>query len=317
MTKLKILVSAPIKHIETKRKILNKNFKCKYINHNHHNKINLLLKISDGWICSPSPKKLISIENYPNIKFIKFIATPSTGTTHISNKLIKNTSIKVLSISMDKKIKTIKASSEYTFSLALTLIKKINLARKYVNLGYWREKETYLRSNELFNKTAGIIGYGRIGKNLNTYAKAFGMKTIIYDPKVKNNNSNKINNIKLIQDNCHIIFICINFTFNNLNFINKKFFSKLKKRPFIINTSRGEVVNEADLLYALKSKIISGAGLDVLKNEQNLDINNNKLVKYSKKNHNLLITPHIAGLTFESEYKAMSITIELINKFYK
>jgi D-3-phosphoglycerate dehydrogenase len=70
-------------------------------------------------------------------------------------------------------------------------------------------------------------------------------------------------------------------------------------------------------LYALKKKKIKGAAIDVIKGEQNLNLKKNKLVLYSKKNENLLITPHIAGLTPQSEAKAMNISIELIKKYFK
>ena len=317
MKKLKVLVTAPLHHINNQKIILSKLFDCIFVNHNSIKKINNLLINCDGWICSPSPTKLISLNNYTNIKYIKFIATPSTGTTHISQELKKSKNIKILSLSLSKKINSIKASSEYTFSLALSLIKKIPFARDFVHFYNWRNIEDKLRSNELFEKNVGIIGYGRIGRNIAKYSKAFGMKTIIYDIKKNFNNFNKSINLKKIISNDEIIFLCISYNPSNINFINQKFFESLKKMPYIINTSRGEMIDENSLLFALKNRLIKGAAIDVLTDEQNLDLRKNKLVNYSKKNKNLIITPHIAGLTYESEAKAMSLTIELIRSHYK
>lgn len=317
MKKIKILVTAPLKHIIGQKKILEKNFECTFLNHDQHKKINHLLKFNTGWICSPSPKKLISFFNYPNVKNLKFIATPSTGTTHISEEIKKDLNIKILSLSMTKKINLIKASSEYTFSIALTLIKKILSAQKYVKKGHWRDVENILRSDELFQKTVGIIGFGRIGKNLLKYSNAFGMEPIIYDPNVRKDRYNNIKNLEKIKSKCHIIFVCINYTKKNIEFINRDFFMNLKKNPYFINTSRGEIVNEQALLMALKKKLIKGAAIDVLQNEQSLNLSKNKLVNFAKSNENLIITPHIAGLTFQSESKAIDLVIELIKKNIK
>ena len=265
---MKVLVTTPLHHINKQKKKLQKNYNCTFLNHNEHHKINKLLKYNQGWICSPSPTKLISKINYPNIKYLKFIATPSTGTNHISFDIKKDQSIKIVSLSLSKKINLIKASSEYTFALALNLIKKISIAEKYVKKGFWRNIEDRLRSDELFEKKVGIVGFGRIGKNIMKYSKAFGMHSIIYDPNIKKNKYNLIKNLKRIKSECDLIFICINFNKKNINFIDKRFFSELKRKPFFINTSRGEVVDEKALLTALKLNLVRSAAVDVLAGEQ-------------------------------------------------
>ena len=315
---MKILVTAPLHHIIKQKKQLQKKYDCTFLSHNDHQNINKLLKHNQGWICSPSPTKLISKKNYPNIENLNFIATPSTGTNHISNEIKNNKKIDILSISLSKKVNLIKASSEYTFALALNLIKKILIADKYVKKGFWRNIEDKLRSDELFEKKVGIIGFGRIGKNIKKYSNVFGMHPIVYDPNVKKNNYNSIKNLKKIKNQCDLIFVCINLNKKNIKFINKKFFSELKCKPFFINTSRGEVVDEKALLAALKHNLIKSAAIDVITGEQKLNLLKNDLVKYSLRfPHKLLITPHIAGLTYQSESKAIEILMELINKKFK
>ena len=164
----------------------------------------------------------------------------------------------------------------------------------------------------------GIIGFGRIGKNILNYSNAFGMQSIIYDPNIKKNNYNSIKNLKRIKNESDLIFVCINLNKKNINFINKKFFLELKCNPFFINTSRGEVVDEKALLNALKLNLIKSAAIDVIAGEQKLNLLKNDLVKYSLKYpEKLLITPHIAGLTYQSESRAIEILMELINKQFK
>ena len=100
---MKILVTAPLHHIIKQKKQLQKKYDCTFLSHNDHQNINKLLKHNQGWICSPSPAKLISKKNYPNIENLNFIATPSTGTNHISNEIKNNKNIDILSISLSKK----------------------------------------------------------------------------------------------------------------------------------------------------------------------------------------------------------------------
>ena len=109
-----------------------------------------------------------------------------------------------------------------------------------------------------------------------------------------------------------ILFICVNLNDKTKNMINHVWFKKIKKGSILINTSRGEIVSETGLIKALKSKVLSYVATDVVKDEQK-DIKKNKLIKFSKINDRLLITPHIAGLTYESEEKAAQQSLITIN----
>ena len=96
--------------------------------------------------------------------------------------------------------------------------------------------------------------------------------------------------------------------------VNKTWFNQMTRKPFFINTSRGEIIDEKSLINALKNKKIKGAAIDVLSNEQNILSKGHKLVEYQKNNDNLIITPHIAGLTVDSELKAAKEVIKIIKK---
>ena len=144
----------------------------------------------------------------------------------------------------------------------------------------------------LSQSTLGIVGYGRIGKKLASIAKHFGMKTLIFTRK----NNLKLNDLAKKSD---VISINLSLNKNTKNIINKKFFSKMKTGSYFINTSKGDIVNYNDLLIYLK-KNINGAAIDVYKNENSNDKEIIKLINYSKKNNNLILTPHIAGSTVDS-----------------
>lgn len=116
-------------------------------------------------------------------------------------------------------------------------------------------------------------------------------------------------------------FISIHIHLNELTkgLINKDFFTKMKKTGIIINTSRGKVINEFDLLYALENKLIYGAGLDVIDGEwlSSKELYNHPLIKFSRENNNLLITPHIGGATIESIVGARIFMAKKIAAFIK
>jgi D-3-phosphoglycerate dehydrogenase len=294
-----------------------KNFNCIIINSSDINLIKKYLKTAKVWLCSPAPVYKIDSDLLKIAKDLKVIITPSTGTTHIDTNFCKKNNIIIQNILKTPLIKKIHASSEFSFSLMLALIKNIPQAIRAVKSGHWRNEEDILRSRELFGKNVGIIGYGRIGKNLTRYCKSFNMKVNIFDPlisKVKQKNLNHYNDLKEMLSISDIVFLCISYSEKNYKFMNFKYFRHMKKNSIFVNTSRGEAICESSLIKSIKSKRINKSAVDVVSNEQE-KIDENILIKYSKKNENLLITPHMAGLTFESETKAAQQCFEILNSY--
>ena len=120
-----------------------------------------------------------------------------------------------------------------------------------------------------------------------------------------------------LLSNADIVSVSVHLNDQTKLMCNDSFFKKMKKNSIFINTSRGEIVKESSLIKALKSKRTKFAAVDVIQNEQKIDLSKNKLIQYSKENNNLIITPHMAGLTYESENLAATITFQNLNKFFK
>jgi phosphoglycerate dehydrogenase-like enzyme/CMP-N-acetylneuraminic acid synthetase len=318
--KKKLLITCPTFFIN---KNIIKNLKKKYdlvIDSKNIKINNNLLKNTNYWICNPCPTYKIDKKLLEKFSNLEILITPSTGSNHIDHEYCKN-KIKIFSLKNNRYIKQIKASSEYTFAMLLTAARKIPTAIDYVKKGYWRNIEDKLRSFEFKGKTLGIIGFGRIGQNLYKYSKAFELNVIAYDPFIKNykksQNLKFASNLKTLCNKSDIICVCVNLNYETKNLINENIFKQMKKGVIFINSSRGEVVNEIDLLKYLKNKKISTAFLDVLSNENDQDFEKNKLIKYSIKNNNLYISPHIAGLTYQSEIKAFEYSIKILHEFTK
>ena len=191
-------------------------------------------------------------------------------------------------------LNNITPTPEFIFGLIILLTKNFLKSLEFSKKNQWKPKETaeFSFNKMLSQSTLGIIGYGRIGKKLNAIAKSFRMKTIIFTRK---------NNIKLttVAKKSDIITINLSLNKQTKNMINRKFFARMKNNSYFINTSKGEIVNYNDLIKHLK-KNINSAAIDVYKNENRNDKEVINLIKLSKQNNKLILTPHIAGSTLDS-----------------
>ena len=252
-------------------------------------------------------------------KKLKIIGSPSTGTDHLDLDLIKKKGIQCFDISKEfRLIKKFTATSELAFALMLSLNRKIVQSSQKAKQGIWSREE--FQGFQLFGKTLGIIGLGRLGKISAQIGNGFGMKIIANDIK----KFNKENYIKMVSlerliKTSDIITIHIHLNKTTENLINYDVFKNMKKSAFLINTSRGKIINENDLIKALKNKLIRGAGLDVIDGEWLDDATRkkHKLITYARNNSNLLITPHIGGATKESIYYSRVFMAKKIARLIK
>lgn len=320
MTKINLLITAPLEFtLGLQEKIKTEtNLFYLYGKSTYDIKKSLSTNKIDAWICSPCPTYKIDQSFVSLCPELKFIATPSTGTNHIDLDYLKLNNIKVWSLRDSKIVNKIYASSEFTFALMIALIRKIPDAINEVKKNNWRNVEANLRGRELSGMNIGIIGYGRIGSNLARYCNAFNMRVTVYDPYVNVNDNQilQVNKLELMLPEIDILVVCIHLTKDTFGFINDTIFSNLKKGSFFINTSRGEIIRENALIRYLQSGHIQAAAVDVISDELNDNHQKNILIEYAKENNNLLITPHIAGLTYDSETKAQTAAYEAVFDFF-
>ena len=246
---------------------------------------------------------------------LKYLASAATGFTHLDLKEIKKRKITLIKLENIKDTKNIYASSEYCLLLILATIRKLRKAIEIVNQGNWRNHEQMLRGNEISKFRFGLYGFGRIGKNIFKHLKLMSNKIHFFDPNVKKTKGiKKYKSINEFLKNTDCLVICSKLNDKNFNFFNIKTLKLLRKGSIVINISRGEIVNENHLIKLLRSKHILSYGTDVVSNENRILRKQNPLINFSKKNDNILVSPHIGGLTFESESKALNI---VMNKLYK
>lgn len=232
---------------------------------------------------------------------LKYILTATTGLNHIDTNFLKSTSITVISLKgEDKFLATIPSTAEHTWALLMAIVRKIPFAFESVKKNSWDRNQ--FKSHNLNSLTLGIFGYGRVGKQVAQMAKAFRMKVLIYDiKKIESREFIIAENAEELFSNSNIVSIHIDYAEFNEDIINKTLLRKLKKGSFLINTSRGELLKDEDVIFYLENKTLAGVAVDVLKNETSENKRtSNLLLNYARKNNNLIITPHIAGATYES-----------------
>lgn len=243
---------------------------------------------------------------------LKVIATPTTGLNHIDLEEAKRRGIKVISLKGHTSfLKDIPTTAEETLALMMALVRNIPWSFEDVKKGNWNRDKW--RGHQFIHKTLGLLGCGRLGKIVAKYGKALGMKIISADPHVdegvmKRYGVEKVPMDKLFKDS-DILSIHVSLEPDTQNLVKEKHLKMMKPTAYLINTARGEIIDEKALLKALQKKWIAGAALDVMWNEVGgAHLKNNQLLNYSITNNNLLIVPHLGGATYE----AMQVTEDFI-----
>jgi len=205
--------------------------------------------------------------------------------------------------------------AEYVITCSLSLLKNIAIAHHGTSSGQW--PRTSIDSRELGGKTLGLLGFGVIGKKVSWLAQVFGAKVIAYDPFVKESEASK-HNVSLVKqedlfDLSDVISIHLPLTDQTRNLINARSFNLMKQNPIIINSSRGSIVNEKDLLRAYSEKIISGFALDVYSSEPVEE----DFYKHISNSMNCILTPHNSGVTTESNVRVSQFIAEKTINFLR
>jgi D-lactate dehydrogenase len=257
------------------------------------------------------------------------IAAMSTGYDHIDLKAAQEKNITVCNVPSYGEVTV----AEHTMALILALTRKLFPSIKRVKEGVYDFHG--LRGIDLQGKTLGVIGTGKIGVQVIKRAKAFDMHVVAYDPFPNKQAQREFDftytTLDKLLGSSDIITLHVPLLPTTQHLINKKNIGKIKKRAYLINTSRGALVEPEALVRALKSKQLAGAGLDVLEDEKLIQdeeqiINGTYSTSQMKTNlmNNLLIdhphvivTPHNAFNSTEALQRIVNTTIENIQAFCK
>ena len=262
----------------------------------------------EGLICFPYDK--IDSDLIDIAKNLKVISTYSVGFDHIDTQYAKKKKIRV---GYTPEILT-DATADLAFSLMLDVLRRVSEGDRIVRNGKWRQiygAYDYV-GTDLQGKTLGIFGLGRIGSTLAKRAKSFDMKIVYHNRKPVSKNKEKLLGVKYVTldkliTQSDVISIHVPHTKETNQLFDMKIFKKMKKSAFLINTARGKIVNEKDLIIALNKKIIAGAALDVYESEP--ISGKHPLTKIQ----NVVLAPHIGSSTKETRAKMAEITVKNLN----
>ena len=204
--------------------------------------------------------------------------------------------------------------AEYVISSSLSLLKKTKLINEKTQSGQW--PRTSITTNELRGKILGLIGFGDIAKKVLKLINAFEVTTIAFDPFITSQEMEEHNVKKVTFENILSLadIISIHVPLNNETkyLFDKKTFQKMNNKPIIINSSRGGIINETDILEAYKNNYISGFALDVYEHEPV----NKIFLKSITNDMNCILSPHIAGVTEESNTRVSEFIMNKTNEFF-
>lgn len=232
---------------------------------------------------------------------LRAIATNTTGVPHIDVEAAEVRGIRVFSLKDEQAfLDTITPTAEHTWGLLLALIRRTGPAQQSVLAGGWNRRP-FGAPAMLSRLSLGIIGYGRLGRRVARYGRAFDMPVRFYDPAPRTGEPGiePVASIEELVAWADVVSLHAPALPTTRGLISAEAFRRFKPGAYFINTARAEIVDEIALLEALESGRLAGAALDVLDGEfaPDFDAGSHPLVAYARNHENLLITPHIGGST--------------------
>lgn len=240
---------------------------------------------------------------------LKFIARAGSGLENIDVSYAKSKKIKCFNAAEGNR----QAVAEHSIGMILSLFNNLNVSDQEVRNGKWNREKN--RGIELSGKTIGIIGFGNNGSAFAEVLEGFGVKILSYDKYLETYSYQS--SMQKIYKHADVVSLHIPLTEETKYLVNKDFIEKFEKNIFIINTARGKCVNTKDLVMKIKDRKVLGACLDVLEYEkisfeQLSESGENQDLRFLLENKNVILSPHIAGWTQESNLKISEILSEKI-----
>lgn len=269
----------------------------------------LVIERSRGAQIILTNKTVLSAEAFEALPGIRYIGVLATGFNIVDIPAAQRAGVVVTNVPAYGT----SSVAQHAFALILELTSQVGLSNVSVQSGEWAASRDWSYSKkqqvELADKTLGIVGLGQIGRAVARIAVGFGMRVIYSNPKLKTDTDCEYKELTQLFTESDIVTLHCPLTKATEGFVNAGLISKMKPTAFLINTSRGLLVNELDLAHALNEGLIAGAGMDVLSTEPPLS--DNPLLNAK----NCFITPHNAWATKEARTKLLNLAVENIRCF--
>lgn len=248
---------------------------------------------------------------------LKAIVTATTGLDHVDANFAQSRGITVLSLQGETEfLRTVSATAEHTWALLLALLRRVPQASAAVQQGGW-DRDAF-RGRELDGKRLGIVGLGRVGQKVAHYAQAFNMVVGAYDPYALEwvEGVWRAPSLADLLHRSDVLSLHAPLTSETEGMIGADELAQLPPGAVLVNTSRGQLLNEEALVRALEGGHLGGAALDVVSQEREpAQRRESPLLGYAACHDNLLFTPHIGGATHESMAKTEIFMARKLERF--
>ena len=311
---LKIGIITPVRHIKNVFERLETIGDVVYLPDPYEN------ELSDLWNChilftNPNKTKIFLGEKILNhFSRLQIIVTASTGTVHIDKDFCKERNIKIISIGRElETLERITSTAELALTGTLVACRRyiacVNDARNIDNWDY----EKYV-GRQILNKSVGVVGYGRLGKMYSQYMLALGANLFVYEKDCKKNVDvpcTIVDSMDEIFDICEIISLHIHADKDNLKVINDLLLSKAKTNLILVNTSRGEIIDERAVVKFLRANKDATYVSDVISDEAT-NRKHSPLYSQDLDERQIIISQHIGGMTQDAQEIAYNKAIDLL-----
>jgi D-3-phosphoglycerate dehydrogenase len=311
-----VLVATPTRHLPDVRVALSR-----------LGRVSLLDTFSRDVVLSHLPSRALFVN--PNaqsffidaeiIRSVEIICTASTGTDHIDVEAANRMGVRVISLRDDPIIYKLPGTAELALSLTLAIIRNISTGWESVKGGNWNYLE--FMGHEFQSLTVGVLGLGRLGSMYAQMCRGIFGEVIAYDTaSMLPQTFPKMVDFDSLLSQSDVLSIHVHHDSSNHHLIGKSEINRMLRNPYLINTSRGGIVDEDAIGKAVLDRNLRGYAADVIEDEYALDdVRSNSLVQISKedKTANLIITPHVGGMTYEGQSRAWLVSVNKLEQALK
>jgi D-3-phosphoglycerate dehydrogenase len=313
----KVLVITPVDHINGVKGSLESFAEVTYLEDPSLKEVFNIIKDYDAIFTNPNKSKVfIGSDLIDAAKNLKVICTASTGTNHIDKDYALENGLPILALTEERKvINRISSTAELAFALTMASLRHLVRSHNNALNGEWDYMNYIWRQMNCL--TVGVIGYGRLGKMYSNYCKAFGSRVIVYDPykHIDDVDIEQVNNLDSLLQESDVISLHVHVSDETQDMLDAQALSKMKKDVLIVNTSRGDIVQESDLVRFLSNNQEARIATDVIADEQRNRLKS-PLLEYAKKSEQVILTQHIGGMSREAQEIAYGHAATRLKDFF-
>ncbi len=280
----------------------------------------LLAQVADSNVLIVRLKHMIDAEVLNHARSLRVIVSATTGLNHIDVAAAQARNIIVLCLKGEREfLDSITATAEHTWGLLLALVRHIPAAVQHVRDAGW-DRDLF-KGRQLSGLTLGIVGHGRLGAMVAEYGRVFRMRVVAHDIEpVEHANHVEMLALPELLACSDVVCLLPSYQESSRQLMGRREFDQMKEGAVLLNTSRGEVIDEVALLQVLRSGSLAGAALDVLVDEAKRGgdwLHNHPLVEFARSSDRLLITPHTGGATHDSLRQAETFMARKLAVYFR